>query len=102
MEISKELLSEVLGEDPKLVLARIREQDMTFNEVIRLPQNFRHHKIIYNGEEYNLKSLCTVLNLNYDTVHKRIEKYGYSLQIATGCINCKWIRKEINEKQLQH
>lgn len=56
---------------------------MSFEEAITLPQNFRHYKISYQDKEYNLKELCNEFNLKYDTVYKRIKKYGWSLEKAT-------------------
>ncbi|MCW8932186.1 MAG: hypothetical protein OQL19_18375 [Gammaproteobacteria bacterium] len=37
------------------------------------------------------KELCVELNLKYDTVYKRIKKYGWSLEKATDCKACQWI-----------
>ena len=70
------LACEKIGVNPRLVQARMREQEMSFDEAIKLPQNFRHYKISYQDKEYNLKELCNELNLKYDTVYKRINKYG--------------------------
>lgn len=80
-----------LGLNPKLILSRIREQGMEFNEAIKLEQNFRHYKIYYKDKKYSLKELCRELNLNYDTVYKRIKKYGWTLQKALDCKSCQWI-----------
>lgn len=82
---------EELGLDSKLIQARMREQNMSFNEAIKLPQNFRHYKILYKNEEFSLKELCRELELNYDTVYKRIKKYNKTLQEATNCDACQWI-----------
>ena len=90
---------EELGVDPRLIQARMREQEMSFDKAIKLPQNFRHYKISYQDKEYNLKELCNVLNLEYDTVYKRIKKYGWSLEKATEFKACEWILKEINGKR---
>ena len=85
------LKCEELGIDPRLIQARMREQEMSFEEAIKLPQNFRYYKISYQDKEYSLKELCAELNLKYDTVYKRIKKYGWSLEKATGCKACNWI-----------
>lgn len=85
------LKCEELGINPKLVQARIREQGMSFDEAIKLPQNFRHYKISYRDKEYSLKELCNELNLKYGTVYKRIKKYGWSLEKALDCKACQWI-----------
>lgn len=68
----------------------MREQKMSFEEAITLPQNFRHYKISYQDKEYNLKELCNEFNLKYDTVYKRIKKYGWSLEKATKLKACNW------------
>ena len=75
----------------------MREQGMEFNQAIKLEQNFRHYKIMYENNEYNLKELCMKLGLNYDTVYKRIKKYGWTLQKSLDCKACQWIldNKEI-------
>lgn len=85
------LACEKIGVNPRLVQARMREQEMSFDEAIKLPQNFRHYKISYQDKEYNLKELCNELNLKYDTVYKRINKYGWSLEKATEFKACNWI-----------
>ena len=90
-ETTVTLKCEKLGIDAKLILARMREQDMDFYEAIKLPQNFRFYQISFNGSKYNLKELCKELCLSYDTVYKRIKKYGWSLQKATNCKACEWI-----------
>lgn len=82
---------EELGIDPRLINARINSQSMTFEEAIKLSQNFRYYKISYNGQEWNLKNLCEKLGLKYDTIYKRIKKYGKTLQEATECDACQWI-----------
>ena len=74
-----------------MVQARVREQNLTFEEAIELPQNFRHYRISYNGSNYSLKELCRELSMNYDTVYKRIKKYNKTLQEATECKACQWI-----------
>ena len=38
--------------------------------------------ITINGETHCLKEWCEILNLNYDTVHKRITKYNYNIKDA--------------------
>lgn len=88
------LKCEELGVDPRLIQARMREQEMSFDEAIKLPQNFRHYKISYQDKEYNLKELCNELNLEYDTVYKRIKKYGWSLEKATEFKACNWILEQ--------
>lgn len=85
------LKCEELSVDPRLVQARMREQNMSFDEAIRLPQNFRHYKISYKDKEYSLKELCNELSLNYDTVYKRVKKYGWTLQKALDCKACQWL-----------
>lgn len=85
------LKCEELGIDPRLIQARMREQEMSFEEAIKLPQNFRYYKISYQDKEYSLKELCVELNLKYDTVYKRIKKYGWSLEKATDCTACQYI-----------
>lgn len=89
---------EEIGINSKLIQARIREQGMSFDEAIKLSQNFRHYKISYKDKEYNLKELCSELELNYDTVYKRIKKYNKTLQEATNCDACQWIL-DIKDKQ---
>ena len=91
------LACEKIGVNPRLVQARMREQEMSFDEAIKLPQNFRHYKISYQDKEYNLKELCNELNLKYDTVYKRINKYGWSLEKATELKACEWILSELNK-----
>ena len=90
-ETTVTLKCEELGVDSKLILARMREQGMEFNQAIKLEQNFRHYKIMYENNEYNLKELCMKLGLNYDTVYKRIKKYGWTLQKSLDCKACQWI-----------
>lgn len=85
------LKCEELGIDPRLVQARVREQSLTFEQAIELPQNFRHYRISYNGSSYSLKELCRELSMNYDTVYKRIKKYNKTLQEATECKACQWV-----------
>ena len=85
------LVCEKIGVNPRLIQARMREQEMPFDEAIKLPQNFRHYKISYQDKEYNLKELCNELNLKYDTVYKRIKKYRWSLEKATEFKACEWI-----------
>lgn len=82
---------EKLGLNPKLIQARIREQGMTFNEAIKTTHNFRLYKIRYQNKVYNLKELCIELDLNYDTVYKRIKKYGWELSRALENKACEWI-----------
>lgn len=89
---------EELGIDSKLIQARMREQSMSFDEAIKLSQNFRYYKISFANQEWNLKSLCKELHLNYDMVYKRIKKYGKTLQEATGFDACQWI---LNNKDRQ-
>ena len=96
-ETTLTLKCEKLGIDPRLVQARIREQNLTFEEAIELPQNFRHYRISYNGSNYSLKELCRELSMNYDTVYKRIKKYNKTLQEATECKACQWILREVNK-----
>ena len=88
------LKCEELGVEPRLIQARVREQGLTFEEATKLPQNFRHYKISYNGSSYNLKELCIELAMNYDTVYKRIKKYNKTLQEATECKACEWIMEQ--------
>ena len=88
------LACEKIGVNPRLIQARMREQEMSFDEAIKLPQNFRHYKISYQDKEYNLKELCNELNLKYDTVYKRIKKYGWSLEKATEFKACNWILEQ--------
>ena len=88
------LKCEELGVDARLVQARVREQGLTFEQAVELPQNFRHYKISYNGSNYSLKELCRKLSMNYDTVYKRIKKYGKTLQEATECKACEWILEQ--------
>ena len=90
-ETTVTLKCEELGVYSKLILARMREQGMEFNQAIKLEQNFRHYKIMYENNEYNLKELCMKLGLNYDTVYKRIKKYGWTLQKSLDCKACQWI-----------
>lgn len=91
------LACEKIGVNPRLIQARMREQEMSFDEAIKLPQNFRHYKISYRDKEYSLKELCNELKLKYDTVYKRIKKYGWSLEKATDCKACEWILSELNK-----
>ena len=95
------LKCEELGIDHRLIQARMREQNMSFDEAIKLPQNFRYYKISYNDKEYSLKELCKELNLNYDTIYKRIKKYGWTLQRALDYKACQWIldNKHIKENK---
>ena len=88
------LVCEKIGVNPRLIQARMREQEMSFDEAIKLPQNFRHYKISYQDKEYNLRELCNELNLKYDTVYKRIKKYGWSLEKATEFKSCNWILEQ--------
>lgn len=92
------LKCEELGINPRLVQARIREQGMTFEEAIKTPENFRLYKILYNTKEWNLKDLCNELQLNYDTVYKRIKKYNWTLQKAVNNQACEWILKEMKNE----
>lgn len=85
---------EELGIDPRLIQARIREQGMSFNKAIQTPRNFRLYKILYQNRVYNLKDLCVELRLNYDTVYKRIKKYGWELNKALENKACEWILKD--------
>lgn len=85
------LKCEELGISPKFIQARIREQGMSFDEAIKIPENFRIYRISYKDKEWNLKDLCEELKLNYSTVHKRIKKYGKTLQEATECKACQYI-----------
>ena len=88
------LACEKIGVNPRLIQARMREQEMSFDEAIKLHQNFRHYKISYQDKEYNLRELCNELNLKYDTVYKRIKKYGWSLEKATEFKACEWILEQ--------
>lgn len=90
-ETTVTLKCEELKIDSRLILARMREQGMPFDEAVKLPQNFRHYKISYKDKEYSLKELCRELTLNYDTVYKRIKKYGWTLQRALDIKACQWI-----------
>ena len=49
------------------------------------------HCLSNKCKEWNLKDLCRELELNYSTVHKRLRKYGKTLQEATECKACQWI-----------
>ena len=82
---------EKMGVNPRLIQARLREQNMSFEDAVNMPYKFRLYKISYNNKEYNLMDLCKELSLNYDTVYKRIKKYGWSLQRATENEACNWI-----------
>ena len=90
------LKCEELNIDSKLIQARIREQNMSFDEAIKLPHNFRHYRISYNNKQYSLKELCVELGLKYDAIYKRIKKYGWSLEKATGFKACEWIMEQTN------
>lgn len=85
------LKCEELGINPKFIQARIREQGMSFDEAIKTPENFRIYRISYKDKEWNLKDLCKELKLNYSTVHKRLRKYGWTLQKSLNCKACQWL-----------
>jgi DNA-binding ferritin-like protein (Dps family) len=72
---------------------------MNFDAAISTPQNFRYLKILCENKEYSLKELCRKLELNYDTVYKRIKKYGWSLEKALNGKACQWILDNTKENK---
>ena len=90
------LKCEELGINPKLIQERMRVQGIPFNKAIALPLNFRHHKILFEGKVYSLKQLSKLLGLNYDTVYKRVKKYGWELSRALEGNAGEWLLGKLN------